>query len=227
MVSKPILFPMPREHHLETRRTARYFTLGERVEPPSEIWIACHGYGQLAERFLQKLAPLDDGRRLIVAPEALSRFYVQGAGGPDSKVGASWMTREDRLREMEDYVGYLDAVHAEVRGRPGSGSAPLTALGFSQGTATATRWALRGKARVNRLVLWAGVLPPEIDLRAEADRLNAMDLTLVAGEQDDWVNANLPIQQPALEQAGVRYRMITFKGGHSIDAETLAALTGR
>ena len=218
---------MPREHHLETRRTARYFTLGEHVEPPSEIWIACHGYGQLAERFLQKLAPLDDGRRLIVAPEALSRFYVQGAGGPDSKVGASWMTREDRLREMEDYVGYLDAVHAEVRGRPGSGSAPLTALGFSQGTATATRWALRGKARVNRLVLWAGVLPPEIDLRAEADRLNAMDLTLVAGEQDDWVNANLPIQRPALEQVGVRYRMITFKGGHSIDAETLAALAGR
>jgi len=36
------------EHHLQTRRTARYFTLGDAVSAPSGIWLVLHGYGQLA-----------------------------------------------------------------------------------------------------------------------------------------------------------------------------------
>jgi len=218
---------MPAEHHIHIRRTARYFTLGESVASPAEIWMACHGYGQLAERFLTRLAPLDDGRRLVVAPEALSRFYVAGSGlEPDTKVGASWMTREDRLVEIEDYVGYLDAVHAEIRARPGAATARLTALGFSQGTATVSRWALRGKTRVDRLILWAGLLPPEVELGAEAARLNAMDLTLVAGEHDDWVQKGLPAQLKALDAAGVKYRLVKFNGGHSVEAEALKSVMG-
>ena len=215
---------MPTEHHLKIPRSARYYTLGDEVHEPAELWIACHGYGQLAERFLARLAPLDDGRRLIVAPEGLSRFYVAGSGGPDSKVGASWMTREDRLRETEDYVAYLDAVHDEVAGRSDRTGARLRVLGFSQGAATAARWALRARARVDRLILWAGLLPPEIEPRVEADRLNTLDLVVVAGDQDEWVTAGLSIMTAALEEAGVRYRLITFDGGHALDEVTLRRL---
>jgi hypothetical protein len=53
-----------------------------------------------------------------VAPEGLSRFYFEGGfHGPGSKVGATWMTREDRLAKIEDYVGYLDALHDAVFAR--------------------------------------------------------------------------------------------------------------
>ena len=48
---------------------------------------------------LLNCAPLDDGSRLIVAPEALSRFYlgeVSQRPASERRVGASWMTREDR-----------------------------------------------------------------------------------------------------------------------------------
>jgi len=211
---------MVSEHHLQTRRSARYFTLGNAASP-AEIWILCHGYGQLAERFLARCAALDDGRRLIVAPEGLSRFYVAGVGGPDSKVGASWMTREDRLNEIEDYVAYLDAVHAAVVRAAGAADAKLHVLGFSQGTATAARWAVRGKSRVQRLVLWAGLLPPEIDLGAAAARLDAMDLVLVAGEHDGPVMEKLPEQRAALDAAGIRHRVETFAGDHRIDDDTL------
>lgn len=190
------------------------------------MWVVLHGYGQLADRFLSRFAPADDGRRLFVAPEGLSRFYVTGKGGPDSKVGASWMTREDRLTEIADYLCYLDAVYDELFARLRREAVRLHLLGFSQGTATATRWALRGKSRVDRLVLWAGVLPPEIDLRAEAARLNALDLTLVAGEQDEWVMGNLAIAEAALEEAGVRYRVLTFPGGHEVRAVILRELAG-
>jgi predicted esterase len=215
---------MPHEHHLTIPRTARYFTLGEQARAPDEIWMVCHGYGQLAERFLSRLEVLDDGKRLIVAPEGLSRFYLDGTG-PASKVGASWMTREDRLNEIEDYIRYLDAVYeAALRPVDGAG-ARLTVFGFSQGTATASRWAVRCARKVDRLVLWAGLLPPDVEPAAQRERLNALDLVLVLGDRDEFTGAAaLAGQRAALESAAVRYRLVTYDGGHRIDTDTLRRL---
>jgi predicted esterase len=214
------------ERHLTVPRTARYFVLGERAPAPPEVWIICHGYAQLAAPFLKRFELLDDGHRLVVAPEALSRFYLDGVRhGPGGKVGASWMTREDRLSEIDDYLGYLDRLLDAVAPRPEAGAVRVTALGFSQGTATASRWAVRGPARVDRLVLWAGLLPPEVDPVTDRARLNALDLVLVAGDRDEFVTrGRLAEQQAALDQAGVRHRVITFDGGHEIDGEALTRL---
>src|SRR5207245_11611792 len=150
------------EHHLSVTRTARYFTLGESSPGVAEVWFVCHGYGQRARRFLPLFEPRADGTRLLVAPEALSRFYLEDTTVParERKVGATWMTREDRLSEIDDYVRYLDALHAEVFARVERGAVTLHLLGCSQGTATACRWAARGAARVDRLLRRAGGVPP-------------------------------------------------------------------
>jgi predicted esterase len=217
---------MPQEHHLTIPRTARYCTLGAEVRSPVEIWVVLHGYGQLAADFLEPFAALDDGRRLLVAPEGLSRFYLEaGSHGPESRVGASWMTREDRLSEIDDYVRYLDAVF-EAACRPvDRAGARLTVLGFSQGTATASRWAMRGKVRVDRLVLWGGLLPPDVEPGAHRRALNACDVVLVAGDRDEYVTpARLAGQRAALDAAGVRYRLLAFEGGHRIEGNTLRQL---
>src|SRR5712691_5295634 len=106
-----------REHQIAVTRTARYYTLGKPGPRTQAVWFVLHGYGQLAERFLHHFEPLDDGSRLIVAPEGLSRFYLGDPAerpSPERKVGASWMTREDRLAEIGDYVRYCDAVYAHV-----------------------------------------------------------------------------------------------------------------
>ena len=215
---------MAQEHHLSVPRTARYYVLGEAVSAPAEIWMVCHGYGQLAGPFLAQLDALDDGRRRVVAPEALSRFYVRG-GTPDREVGASWMTREDRLTEIEDYVRYLDAVFEDACRPVDRAGARLTVFGFSQGTATASRWAMRARPRVDRLVLWAGLLPPDVDPAEHRRALNALDLVLVLGERDEIATgAALAEQREALDRAGVRYRLLGFDGGHRLDADTLRRL---
>src|SRR2546425_9676771 len=87
----------------------------------------CHGSGQLAARSLRHFEPLADGTRLVVAPEALSRFYLEDTTVPakERKVGATWMTRENRLSEIDDYVRYLDALHAEVFARVARGAVTL------------------------------------------------------------------------------------------------------
>jgi predicted esterase len=218
-----------REHRLTVGRRARYYTLGDPTLPPGgaprEMWFVCHGYGQMASRFLDHFAVLDDGSRVIVAPEGLSRFYVGTGVGRDEKVGASWMTREDRLAEIDDYVAYLDAVHADVGRASGANAVTLHALGFSQGAATVSRWAALGHAGPRRLTLWGGELPPDLDLVAAGDVLRALELTLVCGRHDSLITPKVVDRSAArLAEHRIPHRVIWFDGGHEIHAATLQQL---
>jgi predicted esterase len=215
------------EHHVTVARSARYHTLGNE-RGVEQLWIVCHGYAQLAARFLRHFAPLDDGTRLIVAPEALNRFYIEagpGRHGPDSKVGATWMTREDRLAEIADYVRYLDALCDTILARLDRGALTITALGFSQGAATVARWAVQGRNRPNHLILWASPLPPEIDIGAGAEELARLErVSMVVGARDDAAQQALPAERDRLARLGLQYVLHTFDGGHHLDVETLRAL---
>ncbi|MGH7537532.1 MAG: alpha/beta hydrolase [Gemmatimonadales bacterium] len=204
------------EHHLTVPRTARYFTLGPAAA--RDVWFVLHGYGQLAGRFLRQFAPLDDGTRYLIAPEGLSRFYLEA--GRNDKIGASWMTREDRLMEIGDYVRHLDAVRAEaMRDRP---EGRVTVLGFSQGTATAARWLVQGSARADHLVLWGGEVPPDLDLAMARERWSRTVLTFVAGSADPFITAKvLARDEQRLREHTIAYRVERFEGGHEIRADVL------
>jgi predicted esterase len=217
---------MTSEHRLTVPRSARYYVDGKLDRTARDVWIACHGYGQLASEFLADLKPLRQPARTIVAPEALSRFYFEtGFHGPDSQVGATWMTREDRLAEIDDYVRYLDAVYAAIFGAVDRKKAELTVLGFSQGTATVSRWVARGHAKPDRLILWGGLLPPDLDLDGARAALARLELVFVAGRRDRFVDEEkLAAQLAALEKAGLTARIVRHPGGHRLKAEVLADL---
>ena len=216
-------------HAIVVPRTARYCTLGPTHGFPRELWFVCHGYGQLAPRFIRQFASLDDGTRLIVAPEGLSRFYLdpipKRRHDPSPRVGATWMTREDRDSEIADYVSYLDRVADEVR-HSLTGAAPrIVVLGFSQGTATVCRWLASSAMRADQLVLWAGTIPPELDLSAWADRLHGAAITLVAGERDEMVPPSAMVgEAERLSAAGVAFTLHRFDGDHTVTEQGLGLL---
>ncbi len=204
------------EHRLSVPRSARYVTQGNEAAP-AEVWFVLHGYGQLAARFIRQFAAIDEGTRLIVAPEALSRFYLEG-GGSD-KIGASWMTREDRLTEIADYVRYLDALYVAVGAETVQ---RVVVLGFSQGTATAARWLAMGTARADRLILWGGEVPPDLDLAAAHPRWTETALLLVAGTADQYITPKVLARDEArLRTHGISYRVERFEGGHEIPTDVL------
>lgn len=217
----------PVEHHVEVVRTARYWTLGP-DQGPSDLWVVLHGYKQLARRFLRRFEPIDDGSRRIVAPEGLNRFYIDqapGRHGPESVVGATWMTREDREHEIRDYVRYLSAL-AAAHGA-GDGAVRTTLLGFSQGVATAARVAVLGDVRFDRLVLWGDTLPPDLPMDAAARRLDGMEVIRVRGLGDRAVSdRRAEHEQERLDQAGIAWRAVTYDGGHDIHEATLRSLAG-
>jgi len=209
------------EHHFSTSRSARYFTLGS-PEHAGDLWFVCHGYGQLAARFLERFHLLEAEGRCIVAPEGLSRFYLTESP-TERRVGASWMTREDRLYEIDDYLRYLDAVYAKIVLR----NARVTVLGFSQGTATACRWTALGSSRIDRLIVWGGEVPPDLDLEntRAAERLRGSKLTLVVGSRDQFLTPKIATATEArLREHKIPYELVPFEGGHEIDESTLERL---
>ena len=212
------------EHRLVTTRRARYYTIGGGEQPLPEAWIVLHGLGQLARIFITYFQSIDSPGRLVVAPEALNRYYLftePGMRSKDAKVGATWMTREDRENEIADQVDYLDAVWRETA----AGASRVTVLGFSQGVATAARWIATGKSRVDHFVAWAGQIPPEIDPSAFAKLSGG--ITMVAGTTDEyatWIAEGN--HDSRLVAAGVTPKVMTFDGGHRMDRLTLDAIAG-
>jgi len=210
----------PHAHHLRVQRTARYFTLGGSSGAPRTVWFVLHGYGQLAGDFIRSFSDLASDDALVVAPEAMNRFYLvspEKTPARDRPVGATWMTREDRDSEIADYVEYLDALFEEVAGDAARAGARINVIGFSQGTATATRWVTHGHATLHRLILWGGLIPPETELVRGAQALRHLPLTLVLGSRDHYVSdAMLAAEQARLDAAAVPYDVIRFDGGHVI-----------
>ena len=221
--------PMPSENHIEVRRTARFQVIGEPGPAIRDVWFACHGYGQLAADFVGEFAPIATTERLIVVPEALSRFYVtsaEGFHGADTPVGATWMTREDRDEEIRDYVAYLDALYDKVFEAVDRARVTVTVLGFSQGGATANRWLTGGRARADRLIMWGCLLASDSDLGHAATFFRSVALEIVYGTRDKFADTGMIADyEKLLAKNDIPYRLTTFDGGHRMDRETLFALS--
>jgi predicted esterase len=212
------------EHHITVRRTARYYMLGP--AGAAEVWVVCHGYAQLARYFLRAFQPLDDGTRLIVAPEALNRYYFEtapGVHGSDARVAATWMTREAREQEIDDYISYLDTLAGHVTATRGG---RIIAFGFSQGAATVSRWAALGRTRIAHVVLWGSGVAHDLPLEPRVFRGAA--LTIALGAADPHIDeSKIRREQRRLEDAGVPHDLMRYDGGHSIDASSLERLASR
>lgn len=215
-----------RTESISTWRTALVASLGP--EPGAgarELWYILHGQAMRAAQILEMAAALDDGTRLLVAPEALNRHYVGPAVSRDAPIGATWMTRAERESEMRDYVAYFETLHARMRERFGGATAPVTILGFSQGGAAAVRWVAGGTIRPKHLVVWESSLPPEVDWRALMARQPGLRVTYVCGTRDKFITPKvLDAQHAILHEAGVPFEAVSFEGGHRLDDETLRGL---
>lgn len=204
---------------------ARYFTAGQLNANTRQVWIVIHGYGQLAQYFLKKFEPLAQQGVYVLAPEGLSRFYLSeltNAGRADNRVGATWMTRENRLMDIDNYTRYLDAVFAkELAGT----SLPVTLLGFSQGCATVCRWATHGRLRFDRLILWAGLFPPDMDFDKGHRILEGKKTYMVVGDQDPYLTADRMKEFDELSgKLEIQPEKIAFEGKHELNERVLLSL---
>jgi predicted esterase len=202
---------MTNEHHIVVPRSARYYTAGQKTPQTRKLWMVVHGYGQLAGLFVQKFEFLANETCFVVAPEAMNRFYLSDDW---TKVGASWLTKEHRLAEIDDNFRFLEAVLERV----GAEGLELTVLGFSQGVSTVWRWLRRTRFTVRNVVLWAGSVPAE---PSGLERFPDARVFVVYGTQDPFVKPE-KIEEARAILAPFRCVPVIFEGGHVVPQETLA-----
>lgn len=209
------------EHHLKISKTARYFTLGKLTEQTKSIWFVCHGYGQLAEYFVKNFEVLNPNEHYFVAPEGLHRFYLKGNYG---RVGATWMTKEDRLSDIDDYMNLLNTVYDLVI-KNINHQVQINVLGFSQGAATLGRWISNRHIKFNNIILWAGILPVEFDFEKEIKYLNQHNTYVLIGDKDEYINSDKVVEiSNYLQSKRLNFELILFKGEHKIYDDVLVKL---
>lgn len=205
---------------------ARYFKLEPTNTAIRAIWFVLHGYGQLAQYFIKNFQPLADNGIAVIAPEALSRFYLEDIQSRvrtgNNRVGATWMTRENRSADIENYITFLNSVYTkEVE----DASIPVSILGFSQGAATASRWVMDGKINFDRLILWAGVLPPDMNFETGKEVLRKKKVILAYGTKDPFLNDDRFAEMKTLSQKlNITAETVVFDGAHEINQPALLGL---
>lgn len=205
---------------IRTEKTGHYYTHGTLGASTRFAWVVLHGYGQQAAQFIRKFDGLDPARHFVVAPEGLNRFYFEGL---NERPVSTWMTRQDRLDEIADYVLFLEQVRAKVGWEKQAGIQVIL-LGFSQGVSTLVRWMHNARPRVDHLVLWAGGWPEDMDIASSRAYFNDIPCTYFLGRQDQYISiekvrARLESQWPMDRKP----ELLLFEGDHRVSRRELHA----
>jgi predicted esterase len=208
------------EHTILLQKHFRYH-LSEDFSSKRKLLIALHGYGQLAQYFARKFKQLPRDYALLV-PEGMHRFYLEGTSG---RVGASWMTKDDREFEIEDYCNYLQTVYEHYLSIVPD-NCKIVLLGFSQGGATAMRWlVLNRPEKIYTLQLWGSDIPADLDYKSAQDYLSDKKIYWIYGLNDPYLNAERAEQlKKRFYQFELHPEIIQFEGAHEIDRKILGSL---
>ncbi|MEY4604919.1 MAG: hypothetical protein RIT43_2211 [Bacteroidota bacterium] len=195
------------------KKTYRYETYGD--QNASVLLYVLHGYGQLAPFFIRKFIPLENA--YIVAPEGMHRFYLNGTSG---RVGASWMTKEEREDDISDNIQWLNALNKEICSR--GSYQKIIVLGFSQGGATAARWFNSTEMHADHLVMWSSVFPPDISKEKFVKPGDTRNF-FVIGTNDAYFSGDA-YDEAITFYSCLNFEVITYSGDHNIHTETLHSI---
>ncbi len=211
---------MIEERYIPISIQASYSVLNTLTEKTKRVWLVFHGYGQLSRFFIKKFEQLDPEENFIIAPQGLSKFYLEGFTG---RVGASWMTKEDRLTEIEQQMNLVD----EIMKKEGvqSQNIELNYFGFSQGVSTMCRYAAHAKLPFGQMVLWAGTFPPELERDDFHFLKGDEEVKYFSGSSDPFYKEGMKEKQEELVLAamGLIPTLFPFEGKH----EVIASLVGK
>lgn len=203
---------------------SHYFLSQEPTFQEKEIWLVVHGYGQLAEFFVRKFKSFFTPDRLFIAPEGTNYNYLEGFQG---RVGANWMTKHERETAIANNHRLFDQLIGSFLEKY-TEKPKINVLGFSQGAATATRWASVWDGKIDTLVLWAGGFALDLNLGAANDSFAQTELIMVLGEKDELITPeSIQKQEELISSLGKEVQRFNFDGGHELEAEVLDKIINR
>ncbi len=206
------------EKKIQVSKSAFYYTNGQLTEDTRYVWLVCHGYAQRADHIIKKFDMLNSDIHHVVSIEGLSKFYWKGVTGD---VVSSWMTKKNRIEEIEDYSNYLSSILQTLKEKANS-DCKFIGFGFSQGSATIFRWVHRHQPALDHIVSYAGWIPEDIDFLSLETYLSDITVTHLIGDKDEYLNPEREKQLILIaKKNNMAVNFLKFVGNHSIDREVL------
>lgn len=195
-----------------------YTTLNSLTSKTKNIIFACHGMGYLSRYFLKYFKGLNSDDNYIIIPQAQSKYYI----APKMKhVGASWLTKENTLKEMENIKSYFDSVLSNEKIE----NLNFIFLGYSQGVSVAMRYLAKRKIIVSKLILMSGSIPKELTPKDFKYLKNKAAIYYVYGDKDEYITEGFfNSEKKRLENLFSNINYIEFDGNHEIKTEIIESI---
>ncbi len=208
---------MSKEKSLSYTITNTYSTLNQKTEKTRTIWLAFHGIGYLSRYFLKYFKHLDPEKNYIIAPQAQSKYYLNGAY---RHVGASWLTKENTEAEIENMLNYLDAVFEAENLQEIEN---LNIFGYSQGVSVATRFVARRKIQCKNLIMHSGKVPQELHPE-DFSFLKNSSISFIYGNKDEYLQKEIiEVEEKRLtELFPGNLEILRFEGGHEVNTDLIS-----
>ena len=193
--------------HIQTSVQGRYLVQKAPGSSPCPMVIGFHGYGENAEVHLDRMQHLKGGENwYCVSIQALHPFYL-GKG----KMGANWLTSQDRDFRIKENVEYINKVISNIK-KDYLVNDSLVFSGFSQGTAMACRAAVLGDFPAIGVMILGGDIPPEFN---HGDLRRIPQILMGRGKEDTLYSNEIWQRDLArIKKAGIPSYICTFAGGH-------------
>ncbi|SDS23270.1 alpha/beta hydrolase [Christiangramia echinicola] len=208
---------MSKEKSLSYTISNTYSTLNKNTDNTKTVWLVFHGIGYLSRYFLKYFKHLDPEENYIIAPQAQSKYYLNGEY---RHVGASWLTKENTEAEIENMLNYLDAVFeaenlSEIQN--------LNILGYSQGVSVATRFVAKRQVQCKNLILLSGKVPQELSMK-DFNFLNETEFSFIYGTEDEYLKSGIvKVEEKRLQELFPNNLQIySFEGGHEVNTELIS-----
>jgi predicted esterase len=212
---------MINEQEVSYQTTTTYSTLNDRTSNTKNVWVVFHGIGYLSRYFLKYFRQLNQAENYVIAPQAPSKYYLNGKY---EHVGASWATRENTETEINNVMAYLDEIYEKENLHNAEN---LILFGYSQGVSVASRWVARRKLKPSQLIFHSGKIPSELEPE-HLQHLKDCKTSFVYGTDDPFINEELlTSEKERLQQLFEgKLKIIPFDGGHEVNKEIILKLAG-
>lgn len=195
-------------------RTARYYQSGLISNKTKNLWFVFHGYGMLAKFFIKKFQYLVDKETVVIAPEATSRFYLDGKY---ERVGSSWITKVEKEDDIIDNINYINLIYKNIVEKIGHNNFQLNIIGFSQGGPMACRWIMDEDITINSIGFWGSDIPEEYLTESYKEKWGRFKTSIIIGKKDHIIPIEYRIKfKKTVDNYGLNYNLIEYDGDHRV-----------
>lgn len=206
-------------HQISFKSSSSYISYNKLSPKTKSIWFVFHGYGQLSRYFIRRFDVLDKEKNYIIAPQGLSKFYLDKEY---KNVGASWLTHEENEIDLLNQQNYLTELFNELKLEIDFSKIKVNFFGFSQGVSVFTRFLMKYDLKLDNLIFWSGWVPDEF-FKINKSVIYKTNIYFVIGNEDQYYDN--PILKEYIEKFKImldkKVDFNVFNGGHVVDRKIL------